>query len=68
MDKLNNEDVLKQLAEKYELIKKLVKEYNSLSNEYKIDSAVGCIISGENNDSYEESYDYEGWAPSSLGC
>lgn len=68
---MDNQEVIKELAEKYESIKKLVKEYNDLSRKNKLGTEVGCIINtneeNEDEDSYGE-YDYFGWMPSSLGC
>lgn len=64
-----NEDIVKELAEKFEKIKLLVMEYNRLSSDNKIDSEVGCIINN-NNDAEMDMYscDHEGWLPSSTFC
>jgi hypothetical protein len=73
--KMNKEEAIKQLAEKYEQIENLVDEYNVMSNKHKLDTRVGCIINCNNDDEDDEDsysddtgYDYRGWMPSSLGC
>jgi hypothetical protein len=74
---MDNEKIIKELAEKYEFIKKQVEEYNEAARLIKIGSRVGCMINevpesekdDEENSYYEDlGFSYKGWVPSSVGC
>lgn len=65
---MDEQEVIKQLSEKYELIKQLINSYNEIAKSNKIDTRVGCIINENDDDDSYFPFDTEGWVPSNLHC